>query len=133
MNTRILYEYRDAANFRFHGSVTLAGEMTPALWVRIRAACEDGEFFVAHQVGLPELFAAQPGRHVADPDYSATGYPYHDDLDHCWHRWPDDPHTWSLTTDAPTDPRTVEEFVRDVEAAFKAGWEVFDPAERLEG
>ncbi len=57
MNTRVHYEYRDGANYHFNSSIVAAGEMTSALWTRLRRACDSGaEYgFIAHQVGFPGL------------------------------------------------------------------------------
>jgi hypothetical protein len=127
MNTKLWYEYRDGANWRFPGAVVVEGEMTPDLWARLRAACEEGEYFFARQVGLAERFAYVAGPHIADPSLQETGYPYDVDLDHCWHRIADDPGAWELTDDQPTDGRTVEEVVLAFEQARHAGWCVPEP------
>ena len=130
MGTRIDYEYTDAGNYHFRNSIVFAGEMTDALWARIRNACESGEFFIAHQVGLPEVFAWLPGPHIRD-DEKRDGYAFDDEDDHCWHRFPDDPRAWELTTDKWEQVRSVEELLAAFEAAAKEGWKVFDPAERF--
>ena len=132
MNTGIHYEYRDGSNYRFHGWFVAAGEMTDQLWARVRAACADGEVFIAHQVGIPEVFGYLPGTHVYSAEHVETGFTYDEDNDHCWHRFHDDPGAWALTNDAPTDERTVEGLVAAFEAAVRTGWQVFDPAERFE-
>ncbi len=129
MNTRITYEYRDGANYRFHADIVAAGAMTDALWARIKAACEDGERFLAHQVGLPEVFGFLPGDHIYAPEYCHEGYPFDAEADHCWHTFGSD--AWELTTDAPTGPVSVEELVNDFEQAASVGWKVFDPVERF--
>ncbi|KRW83702.1 hypothetical protein [Marinobacter sp. P4B1] len=52
-NTKITIQYADAANWKQHATVILGGVPTAK---DIRAAIanlEDGEFLVAHQVGLP--------------------------------------------------------------------------------
>lgn len=57
MNTRLTYEYRDGGCNRFFTDVVLAGEMTDRRWTRIRGICNDGDQFIAHQVGLREVFS----------------------------------------------------------------------------
>ena len=132
MNTRIHYEYRDGSNYRFHGSIVAGGEMTPVLWARMRRACDSGAEcgFIAHQVGIPEVFGFLPGPHVTWlPEGEAPAYD--EENDHCWHRLTDASGAWELTSDAATDGRAVEELVGAFEVAAKTGWKVFDPAERF--
>jgi hypothetical protein len=133
VNTRIRYEYRDGANYHFQGEVVVAGRMTPALWKRLRAACSaDADHgFIAHQVGLTEVFGYLPGPHITWLP-AGEAPEYDEENDHCWHRLPEEPNAWELTTDSPTDTRCVEELVDQFECASKAGWRVFDPAERFE-
>jgi len=131
MNTRIVYEYRDASNYHFHGEVIIAGEMTTEYWERIRATCEDREFFIAHQVRLPEVFGFLPGPHIHEKRRRHTGYPFDPEDDHCWHRFGADPGCWKITKAVRTDPRSVLLLVRSFEKAAKSGWKVFDPEERL--
>ncbi len=129
MNTLVSYEYRDGSNYHWHGSLVLSGEMSAGLWKRIRSACHDGEFFIAHQVGLSEVFGYTPGPHQ-DVEHRQTGYPYDEEDDHCWHRFPDDPRAWEVTNHMATDPRDVRGLGRIFEAS-KGRWQVFDPAERF--
>jgi hypothetical protein len=131
VNTRIIYEYRDGANYRFHSELVVAGEMTEALWARIRAACQDGDRFIADQVGLPEVFGFLPGDHIYAPEYAYSGYPFDQEVDHCWHHLAQDPDGWELTGDEPTGALTVELLVNAFEQAAAVGWRVFDPAERF--
>ena len=131
MNTRIAYEYRDGSNYHFHGEVIIAGEMTAEYWERIRAACEDRELFIAHQVRLPEVFAFLSGPHIHEEGRRHEGYRYDPDEDHCWHRLWDDPGCWELTRKVRTDRRSPLQLVRAFERAAEAGWRVFDPATRF--
>lgn len=131
MNTRIHYEYRDAGNNRFGGEIVVPGTMTNALWLRLKKAQDPAaEGFIAHQVGIPEVFGYLPGDHVADQTL-ADGYPYDEETDHCWHRLSDGDDAWALVTDPPTDDRTVDQVVRAFEEARKTGWKSFDPRKRF--
>jgi len=130
VNTRITYEYRDGGSNRFWTDLVLGGEMTEEVWARIRAACGEGCRFIAEQVGLPEVFGFLPGDHIYAPEYCSTGYPFDQDVDHCWHRFPDDD-PWELTRESPTGALTVDELVNAIEQAAAVGWKVFDPAERF--
>lgn len=129
MNTRIHYEYRDASNYHWHGSIVVEGEMTPEVWERIRAACESREFFIADQVGFPEVFGYLPGPHQSE-DLRSTGYSYDPHEDHCWHRFPDS-HPWELTTEAPTGLLDVLQLVKVFEAVAESGWRPFNPDIKL--
>jgi hypothetical protein len=52
INTRVDYMYRDASNYKFHGSFVVGGTLC-------QSDLEDflfyGEFFVPHEVGLDHL------------------------------------------------------------------------------
>ena len=69
MTVEINYFYRDAANYKQHGSVLVETELTPdEVKEKLVPFLNDGEFFIAEQVGWEELF------------FNRT-----DDDDHCWH------------------------------------------------
>ncbi len=110
MNTAFEYRYRDASNYKRFGYVVFAGEFTATTEMRLRAALDDGEHFIAHQLKIPEVFLW------------LDVYPKNED-DHCWHEYA----RMELTKDQPTDPRTIEHFIRDVEAAAAVGWMIWDP------
>jgi hypothetical protein len=132
VNTRIRYEYRDGANYRFPGEVVIGGPMTSSAWESIRTACDhDTEGgFIAHQVRFPEVFGFLPGPHVRSAEHAATGYPFDPDNDHCWHHFVAET-PWELTTARATVPVSVKYLVQAFELAKRSGWRVFDPAERF--
>jgi len=132
MNTRITYQYRDGANYRFHHSIVVAGIMTAELWNLILTTLDtDAERgFIAHQVGLTEVFGFVGGKHIDSEEHRDFGYEYDDQNDHCWHSFSGED-DWELTGDPVTDKRTVEQLVEAFEATTMAGWKVFDPAERF--
>lgn len=68
MNTAISYMYRDGSNFKAYDYVVLSGLIT---WDQVKALAEDGEYIIAHEVGLPEL------------QHQLTGFPNEDD--HVYH------------------------------------------------
>jgi len=70
MNTQLEYLYRDASNYKEWGRVAFRGGCDASLRHRLSVALDTGEFFVAHQVRLPELFF-EDGRIDGD--------------DHCFH------------------------------------------------
>ena len=112
------YLYRDAGNYKNHGEVVFPGETTPELEERLQAALEDGENFIAAQIGVPEVFLYGRNRYAVEPD-----------SDHCWHELGG----ITKTDEEPTDPRPFAEFVACVEAASREGWKDFDPATELSG
>ena len=107
-HTEMIYLYRDGSNYKRWGEVVFAGPCEDALRERLTKALESGEWFIARQVRVPELFFDD--RVQSD--------------DHCWHEL-----SALQMTDAPvTDPlsRTIEDFVREVERASAAGWAAYD-------
>lgn len=93
-NTKLWYMYRDAANYKVHTDVVLAGEMTEEQWKTILSCCDDGEYFAPAKVGLEAR------------DFVAIGYKPYDD----------DPELFEIVeyshTDlAPTVQMTVKELV----------------------
>jgi hypothetical protein len=116
MNTRVEYLYRDGSNYKQWGAVIFRGKCDESLVRRLVAALDREEFFIAHQVRLPELFF------VDRPLYAD---------DHCWHEMGE-----VITSSAAADDllgRTVAEFVTEVERACVEGWAVFDRSERRFG
>ncbi|MDZ7828968.1 MAG: hypothetical protein U5K33_05585 [Halofilum sp. (in: g-proteobacteria)] len=99
MNVCLTYLYRDAANYKYWGEVTFtnrAGTDPATLEAEIRPYLIDGHWFVADDVGLPDL-------RPADRD---------EELDHDWH----EVHSFAETEARPSDVygRDIVEFLRDV-------------------
>jgi len=115
-NARFEYLYRDASNYKAWGSVVFAGEPTDDLVRRLLRALETSEFFIAHQVRIPELFS---GLH---------SWPLEQD-DHCWHEFS----CIESTNESANDRyrRTIEEFIVEVEQQSALGWQIFDPMDEL--
>ena len=116
MNTRVEYLYRDGSNYKQWGVVVFRGVCDATLSRRLFETLDHGEFFIANQVRLPELFF--------------TDRPLYAD-DHCWHEMAE----VIATSAVPDDPldRTIEEFVKEVEGASRVGWVVFDRSEQRFG
>ncbi|TVR04614.1 MAG: hypothetical protein EA398_01675 [Deltaproteobacteria bacterium] len=98
MNTRFSYLYRDAGNYKTHHDVVLTGHLEEAA---VRRLLFEGELFIPHELGLPEL---QRAPFTAD--------------DHIWHEL----ETIAPTADVPTDPRSAAELLASMEQASSAGW-----------
>jgi hypothetical protein len=68
------YLYRDASNYKAYGSLILRGLATEIDKAALIERLEAGEFFVAEQVGIPDLY---------EPLVALSGGVTHDD--HAWH------------------------------------------------
>jgi hypothetical protein len=68
------YLYRDASNYKAFGTVWFIGTLTGNEQYELMACCDDGEFFVAEQVGIAALYATL---------FEDGGGPTDDD--HAWH------------------------------------------------
>lgn len=112
MNTVFKYLYRDASNYKEWGEVVFSGVADDPNATIVRSL-DSGEFFIAHQIRIPEVFPK------TRPHYSD---------DHCWHEF----ESVEVTTAEPSDAhgRTVLLFVNEMSRASVAGWAAFDPFER---
>lgn len=70
------YRYRDAGNFKATGTVALKGRADKPLVDAALASLQDGEFFIAEQLGVPPLY---------EQLYRWSGGPTAQD--HCWHEF----------------------------------------------
>lgn len=68
------YMYRDAGNFKAHGSIFVSGKFSDEEEARILEAMEAEEFFIAEQLGIPPLY---------DALFQYSGGMI--DSDHAWH------------------------------------------------
>lgn len=123
------YLYRDASNYKRAGVVLFANPNAlpvPEVEARLRAVLDDGAFFIADQVGIPEVFLWSPDadydRDNPPPNLRAGQYCISDD-DHCWHEFSE---VVACGVPAP-DSRTIEAFLSEMEAAQRIGWRQFDP------
>ncbi|WP_026441565.1 hypothetical protein [Pseudacidobacterium ailaaui] len=66
-NTAFEYLYRDSGNNKNWGRVVFAGAITPDETARFIKALEDGAYFIATQIKVPEVFLWS-----ADADYDPT-------------------------------------------------------------
>lgn len=113
MNVRFKYMYRDASNYKQHGDAVFRNSdflSLDEIEKQIRAYLQDGEYFIARQVHIEECF------------FDAM----HDD-DHPWHEFSGVENTTQLPFDPDHANRTgyfrdVREFLADLEAAHRAGW-----------
>lgn len=85
-----------------------AGEATAELLERFSTALHEGEWFIAEQVRLPNVFL--------------DDFPINDD-DHCWHEF----FRFLATDEEVTDAhgRTMEQLVTEFERADAGGWKEF--------
>jgi hypothetical protein len=129
------YAYVDGGNNKSGGSVLLGGKPTAQQIARLEATLED-ESFIAHQVGVPEVFLWGADADY-DPDDESTHpkdlgpgkYVIAEDLDHSWHRFYDIAPAKPWNMDEPKDIRSWEDFVSAFEKASAEGWQQFEPGE----
>lgn len=133
-NVCIYYKYRDGSNYKNGGSVVVANPDNVPLaeaQAAIIATIEAEEFFIAHQVGLPELFLWDPDADY-NPDDESTfpadlgpgKYAIRDD-DHCYHTLNDE--DFIETEAEPTIEITLQQLVKRFQKAEKDGWKIFKP------
>lgn len=104
MNTRIGYLYRDADNYKQYHEEVLEGEITPEQVQAIAACLDEGENFIPHQVGLPEV-----------------RFDTVTESDHPWFELSSET-GFTLTNDSPTVNITVDELASRFQAA-KGCWD----------
>jgi hypothetical protein len=101
------------------GEVILSGWIgldKPNIKTKIERCLEDGQYFIASQLNIPELFPWKlPSEH---PSFHAPT-----NEDHCWHKFSD----INPSSNSPTDHRTMQEFLDGLKRADRDGWKVFDP------
>jgi len=122
MNAKFKYMYRDASNYKQHGDAVFCNsDFLPLdeIEQQIRACLQGGEHFIARQVHIEERFFD-----VLQED------------DHPWHEFVG----VENTTQLPFDPdhanrtgyfRNINEFLADLEAAHRAGWDEMNIREDL--
>ena len=106
-NTQIIYQYRDAANYKFFDTVIVGGSFSLG---DIEKYLYDNEFFVPAEVGLKGL---QPEKL--------------NNNDHIWHEILEISHT----NKKPTVTITAEEIVLNFERASLEEWNILEASERL--
>ncbi|NTU91871.1 MAG: hypothetical protein HGA60_08140 [Chlorobiaceae bacterium] len=116
---RFSYLYRDAGNYKAWGSVDFTNPDELSVEVierKLRDSFDQQELFIAHQLGLPELFFYA--------DEPVTGD------DHCYHEFA--AVEGIELTDTKIPERSITEFLTEVQACADKGWAVFHPADRLD-
>ncbi len=72
------YLYRDAGNFKAWGELLLEGMLTTEELARLTARFEQGELFIAEQIGVPTLYQELWRQCQCEPS---------DELDQVWHEF----------------------------------------------
>ena len=117
-NIKFNYLYRDAGNYKRWGSVVFSNAEETALSsvaAHLRNTFSKENFFVAHQIRVPEVFFYTRGNATSD--------------DHCFHEFD----KVEETLEPPNDlhSRTIREFLAEAQSKAKRGWIPFDPHEGL--
>lgn len=103
MNTLLEYLYRDASNYKQHGSVVLRGAISLK---DIRPLLIDEEYFVPSQAGLPDL----------QHKFREQGFEYPTEDDHAWHEIV----SMRPTTKQATVPLHRKEFLARLQSSRRA-------------
>ena len=74
--TAFEYRYRDASNYKVSSRILLSGQLSESDRALIASKLQDGEYFIAEQVGVPPLYQAL---------YDLSDGPTDDD--HAWHEF----------------------------------------------
>lgn len=77
MNTAIMYQYRDAGNYKLATRVVVAGVLGPDQVKQLLSKLDEGVYFIPGQVGLPEL----------QPRWRDKGCNFPTEADHVYHEW----------------------------------------------
>lgn len=72
------YLYRDASNFKAWGELLLEGELTAEEVAQLSARFDQGELFIAEQIGVPTLY---------EELWRQCQCELSDELDHVWHEF----------------------------------------------
>lgn len=72
------YLYRDAGNYKVWGELLLEGELTNEDVSRLTARFDEGELFIAEQIGVPTLYEELWRQCQCEPS---------EELDHVWHEF----------------------------------------------
>lgn len=111
--------YRDAANWKQHGTVILDGKLSTEQINEIISALNEGEFFIPSQVGLTDLQDEFYANDKGDLENA-----------HCWNTI-ESAECFELTNEEPTIERTAEEIYNNFMIVKKYGkWNEFDAEER---
>ena len=80
MNKHCVFEYlyRDAGNYKAWGELLLEGELDDEKTARLISRFEEGELFIAEQIGVPTLYEQLWRECQCEPS---------DELDHVWHEF----------------------------------------------
>lgn len=105
MNTRMTYLYRDADNYKTLNEVVIQGTFTDEEIDEIMGICDQGEYFIPRQVGLPEERFEK-----LDPQ-----------SDHCWFELSRD--GFETTDDYCSEPIAAEEVLAAFRRIRDTGWD----------
>jgi hypothetical protein len=109
MNTKLNLLYRDASNYKDSKEVVLAGEITAEQIAVLGSKLDEGEYFIAEQVGLPTPSFEYRGK---------DGWP-NEDLDHVFTTLTDFSEGLPEATSMLTDEEPTEEIdIDDLVARF---------------
>lgn len=111
-NLKISYFYRDGSNYKTPGyDHVLKGSLSPIERREIEMTCQDEEYFIPEQVGLPDSYA----------QFAEQGYGYEEQDDHVFNELTD----LELVNEEPTLEMTAQELLaRFREVRANGGWDL---------
>ena len=115
MNTKIIYLYRDASNYKQWHEVILTGRLSPT---EIVPFLFEGRRFIPSLLGLPDL----------QERFAEDGFAFPTEDDHPWHEL----HTVQETSEAPNSPVSTEQFLQRLKDCHHRGWEAVASHRRRE-
>jgi hypothetical protein len=113
---RFNYLYRDGGNYKRWGLLDFPNPerlSLEAINQRLVRCCEMGCLFIAHQVGVRELFLFNDGSIMS--------------ADHCYHEYDS---VEEVEGALNLQERTIAAFLRGFEQGAQEGWKAFDPLDR---
>lgn len=119
ISVALTYKYANSSSEHRGEVVFDSSDLTEESFKDLQSRMRDGFYsksrdsFIPSQVNIPDLF-----------DYVPSF-----ENDTCWHKYTG----CDISLKNPTDERTFEEFVTDVEVVTSSGWEKFDVLERKTG
>lgn len=113
------YLYRDASNYKSWGELIFSNPNNLSIDEidnKLRNNFDQEIFFIAHEIGIPELFIYIEKALNED--------------DHCYHEY--DSIEEIQINEEISDSITINKFIEKVKNAHMKGWKAFDPTMELE-
>jgi len=122
-NVAFTYLYRDGGNYKQAGQIVVSNPEGLSI-TEVEAELKSlGGFFIAHQLGIPEVFLWSAETHYDPSEESSWPDFCINEDDHCWHEFDG----LAETSDSLTDPRTLQQLLTNFRKSVRRGWLEFQP------